>query len=99
MAIYDNRVCKECSQTFSGGPRAWYCPECRVERQRRQVRYPSKRPIGSKDICQNCGKKYIVNSGLQKYCPDCQPIMHKELDNRQGKSYYHKKIRICRKAQ
>lgn len=37
MAIYDNRICKECGIKFSGGPRAWYCPNCRKERQKKQA--------------------------------------------------------------
>ncbi len=96
MAIYDNRVCRECGITFSGGPRAWYCPECRAERQRRRQRIykaeHSKRPLGSTDLCENCGAEYIVESGMQKYCPKCQPIMHKKLDNEQGKKYYREKV-------
>lgn len=23
------RTCRECGSQFYGGPRAWYCPECR----------------------------------------------------------------------
>lgn len=94
MAIYDNRICIRCKRRFSGGPRAWYCPDCREERRRERDRKythrPSKRPLGSVDICANCGKKYVVNSGLQKYCPDCSPIKHKEIDNKQGTEYYRK---------
>nr|DAW46093.1 MAG TPA: putative transcriptional regulator [Caudoviricetes sp.] len=69
------RVCRECGQTFSGGPRAWYCPECRAERKKEQKhRYQTAgavRPIGSTDVCVRCGKEYTVSNGLQKYCPDC----------------------------
>ncbi len=92
MAIYHNRICRECGKTFSGGPRAWYCEDCRRERQREQARKyrmnPSKRKIGSEDICKNCGNTYIVNGSLQKYCPDCQLEMHQKLDNQQGIAYY-----------
>lgn len=92
MALYNNRICQECGITFTGGPRAWYCEDCRAERRRRRDRnrHPSKRPIGSKDICVNCGKKYTVNSGLQKYCQDCMLEMHRKIDNKQGTEYYHK---------
>jgi hypothetical protein len=93
MAVYDNRVCKECGKTFSGGPRAWYCPNCRAVRQREQNRKHKQkkpeRPLGSIDICQNCGKPYRVASGLQKYCPDCQEEMHRKLDNEKSTRYYH----------
>ena len=91
MAIYD-RVCRTCGRSFKGGPRAWYCPDCREERRKeRNAKYRKgkpKRPLGSKDICQNCGNEYTVESGLQKYCPDCQPEMHKKVDNEQGIAYY-----------
>lgn len=69
------RVCRECGQTFPGGPRAWYCPECRAKRKKEQKhRYQTAgpvRPIGSTDTCVVCGKPYTVDSGRQKYCPDC----------------------------
>lgn len=92
MAIYE-RICRTCGRNFKGGPRAWYCPECREERKKeRAAKYRKgkpKRPLGSKDFCQNCGKEYTVESGLQKYCPECQPEMHKKIDNEQGTAYYH----------
>lgn len=95
MAIYD-RVCRTCGVSFRGGPRAWYCPDCRREREReRKKRYNRggfARHIGQKDICLNCGEEYTVEGGLQKYCPKCQPIMHKRLDNRQGTAYYHSNV-------
>lgn len=94
MAVYDNRICIRCKRQFRGGPRAWYCPTCREdrrrERERKYANRPSNRPLGSTDICQSCGAEYIVCSGLQKYCPDCQPIKHRELDAEQGVKYYHK---------
>lgn len=97
MAVYHDRVCRTCGRQFSGGPRSWYCPECREDRRRERNRKyshkPAKRPIGSTDICKNCGAKYTVCSGLQKYCPDCQEMMHKKLDNKQGTEYYRKKYK------
>ncbi len=92
MAIYD-RICRTCGVSFRGGPRAWYCPDCRREREReRKKLYNSSgfaRHIGQIDICLNCGKEYTVDGGGQKYCPDCQAEMHKKLDNEQGTTYYH----------
>ncbi len=111
MAIYNNRICKSCGIQFSGGPRAWYCPNCREERKRTASRESKKREargltrkIGSTDICENCGKSYIVNSGLQKYCDDCREKMHKKIDNEQGTAYYHERVdknrrKITRKIQ
>ena len=95
MAIYI-RECIQCSAAFKGGPRAWYCPECRAERQKIQARESRKRQaegkqrkIGSTDICQNCGKPYIVASPLQKWCPDCKEEMARETDRRQSLEYYN----------
>lgn len=96
MGIYE-RTCQQCGVSFQGGPRAWYCPDCRLQRKnqttadyRNRKRAGKVREIGSIDICQNCGEKYVVNSGLQRYCKKCAPEMIKELDQRQGMEYYRK---------
>lgn len=72
------RLCRQCGAAFPGGPRAWYCPACRAERERAQRRQQRRngtaRPLGSTDLCANCGGEYIVNSGRQKYCPDCREL-------------------------
>ena len=95
MAMYD-RVCRSCGISFKGGPRAWYCPNCRAERKKEQSqrckREGPRRPLGSKDVCKNCGKEYTVECGLQMYCPDCQPEMHRKLDTEQGKAYYQEVV-------
>ena len=54
-----------------GGPRAFYCPNCRRIRQREaneraRKRGGATRPIGSIDKCKLCGAEYVVNSGRQK---------------------------------
>lgn len=74
-SVLRERTCKRCSITFVGYPRSLYCPECRdIERKEAKKRYRengTKRPIGSIDQCESCGNSYIVNSGRQRYCPDC----------------------------
>lgn len=77
------RTCKQCGVEFSGGPRAWYCPECRKEHKRIQDREykragKTSRPIGSTDLCKRCGAPYTVNSGNQMYCPDCREAAIRE---------------------
>ena len=92
MALYDNRICRQCGASFKGGPRAWYCEPCRAERARERQRKASSkqiRPLGSTDICIVCKKEYIVNGGMQKYCTDCAPIQIKINDRKQGLQYYH----------
>ena len=73
--VVKDRTCRQCGAVFPGGPRAWYCPDCRAGRQREHSRrYKAKgpdRPLGSTDTCVVCGKTYTVNSSRQKYCPDC----------------------------
>lgn len=70
-----DHVCKQCGKEFVGGPRASYCPKCRewrkAEASKRHKKNGTFRKIGSTDLCENCGNPYIVNSGLQRYCPEC----------------------------
>ena len=91
MAIYD-RICQTCGASFKGGPRSWYCPNCRTDRRReRQRRYQKdgySRHIGDTDICKNCGAEYTISSGLQMYCEECQKEMHMQLDRKQSLAYY-----------
>lgn len=73
-SVYRERVCKDCGAVFMGYPRSFYCPECAARRkkeQRKARRNRPSRPLGSIDYCEHCGKAYTVNSGLQRYCPDC----------------------------
>lgn len=77
--IIKQRTCRTCGVQFPGGTRAYYCPDCRKERQKEanmrfQARKAAKktRPIGSTDLCAACGNPYVVASGLQQFCEDCQ---------------------------
>lgn len=93
------RVCRQCGIEFMGGPRAWYCPTCRIERQREQGRKCKQRQrkgqtrrLGSIDKCEVCGKDYIVNSANQRYCPDCAPERYKEVDREQSRGWLQRAI-------
>lgn len=85
------RTCRECGRAFVGGPRAWYCPECREERKkeasRRHKKNGTQRKLGSVDHCEICGKEYIVEGGRQKYCKDCAEAAVKEIDRAQGRAW------------
>lgn len=85
------RTCRECGAIFDGGPRAWYCPSCRVMRRKetdkRCRRNGPLRPLGSIDHCTVCGKEYVVNSGRQKYCPDCAEEAVRQLDREASKKW------------
>jgi uncharacterized Zn ribbon protein len=94
--MIQTRICKQCGCAFNGGPRAYYCPSCRVERQREQNKnFKTRkkdgqiRKLGSTDICKKCGKEYIVMSGLQRFCPDCQAPHALEHDRITGIDYYY----------
>lgn len=49
-----------------------------LKKYRNLAKNNTARKIGSTDICQRCGKPYIVKGGLQKYCPECAPVVLKE---------------------
>lgn len=86
------RICRECGRTFAGGPRAWYCPECRYLRAKVAAagyrRNGPTRKLGSADTCAACGGGYVVTSGMQRYCPDCSRAAVMAVDRRQGLAYY-----------
>ena len=74
-SVYRERVCMDCGAVFMGYPKSKRCPSCAAAAKRRrdanQKRSGPARPLGSTDLCQNCGKEYIVVSGMQRYCKDC----------------------------
>lgn len=74
-SVVRSRVCRQCGKQFQGGPRAWYCPECREIRRKesaaRRAKTGTVRPLGSVDVCEICGVEYIVNSARQRYCKNC----------------------------
>lgn len=97
MRNLQNRRCRECVRSFMGGPRAYYCPSCRIDRQRatwrrfqQNKRLGKVRPLGSIDRCERCNKEYSVEGGLQRFCPECQPINAAEHDRRTSLEHYHK---------
>lgn len=99
MSTLRMRVCRQCGIEFMGGPRAWYCPTCRIERQReagRKCRHRTikgqTRRLGSIDKCEVCGKDYIVNSARQRYCPDCAPERVREVDREQGRGWLKRAV-------
>ena len=94
--MIQNRICKQCNIIFAGGPRAYYCPDCRLERTKATNRdYKTRkkngnvREIGSIDICKRCGEKYTVNGGLQEYCLKCKKEHALEHDRSTGLKFYH----------
>ena len=93
------RVCRICGAVFEGGPRAWYCPACRTERRRQHDREAKERKragmtraLGSTDLCEACGKPYVVMGGLQRYCPDCAPEAVARIARAQSLAYNRQQL-------
>ena len=91
------RTCQECGAVFDGGPRAWYCPECRAKRYKVcSMAYARRKRNGVSLImgesvgeCEICGEPYVYTSARQRYCPDCAEEAWKAADRQQGREYYH----------
>ena len=86
-SVYWEFVCPDCGKIVYGHIKNKRCPDCQVAHNkilRAQYRERQKRghcrTIGSMDLCQNCGKPYIVEGGMQKYCKICAPVMVKKHD-------------------
>lgn len=85
------RICKECGRSFPGGPRAWYCPDCRQDRKRKHDKEFKERKRSGKVIsngsiikCEICGKEIVKNGGLQRFCDECAANHLKKIDNEQS---------------
>ena len=93
------RTCRRCGVVFDGGPRAWYCPDCReVRKKLYKARAKENRKRGknitlgeSVGKCEVCGHEFIYASVRQRYCPECAKEAWKASDRRQGREYYHAK--------
>lgn len=81
QGLYREQICIDCGKPFYGHIKQKRCRVCREEHTRRLHRESSRRArlgktrkIGSTDICEMCGKPYIVTCSLQRYCKKCAPI-------------------------
>lgn len=79
-----------------GGGRAYFCPECRKERQKEQNkrckerrRAGTSRQLGSTDICKRCGSEYVVSGGLQQFCPECSKNVELERNRKRALDAYN----------
>ena len=93
--VIAQRVCRSCGVTFDGGPRAWYCPDCREVRKKNQAKEAKERAkigktrkINSIDICKRCGCEYYVKSGMQIYCESCGELVVREKDAAAAKKHW-----------
>lgn len=90
-SVYRERVCVDCGASFMGYPRSKRCPTCAAQAKRDQGGKRRKqgtiRPLGSVDICENCGAEYIVNSGRQRYCKQCAKTVVAQTIRRHKAAY------------
>lgn len=84
--------CRDCGRQFEGGPRAYYCPNCRSVRKQGWSKKAKKtigRKMGSKDYCERCGKQYTVTAPLQRFCDPCKGLHKIEYDRTRKLKYYN----------
>lgn len=86
-----SRICRTCGTSFLGGPRAFYCQECRQERKKQQskrykerIKHGSATTLGSIIQCESCGCNIIKCGGLQRFCHQCAKKHLKIIDNQQS---------------
>lgn len=79
QTIITTVTCRQCGKQFTAGKFTQFCPDCRKVRalahqrgvcRRRKQRYSRK--IGCVYTCIDCGAEYVLTSGLQVCCPDCE---------------------------
>lgn len=87
--------CIDCGKLIYRPIKCIRCEACQlaINQERNKVRQRAKpaRPLGSTDICTICGKPYIVESGLQKYCPDCRETATRASIARKKNAYMAEK--------
>ena len=48
------------------------------------------RPLGSWDMCEQCGGAYVVTGGLQRFCPPCGRLHQRAYDRKTALDFYHR---------
>ena len=78
-------TCTQCGTRFVGYHTCQFCLACAADRKlavdKRRRLQGANRPLGSIDKCAVCGKDYVVNSGMQKYCTDCASAAYRTRRN------------------
>lgn len=94
MRHITDKTCKSCGVTFPGGPRAWYCPTCRMERakaanreHKKRKRLGVSRKVGDLQICVDCRKQYAYYIGASERCRECAKKYGKIIDLQKSKDW------------
>ena len=76
------KACPTCGKTFTGFVGQTYCSACAASvdagRHRDYYYNGPPRPIGSKQICEKCGKPYVITGSRQRFCPNCSPHLRRK---------------------
>lgn len=87
--VYHDRPCMDCGKIVRMHIKSKRCKVCQEAANRRNdaahLQAKAKghtRELGANDRCTICGRLYIINSGMQKYCPACAPSAIKAADSR-----------------
>lgn len=83
--------CVDCGKLIYRPIKCIRCEACQLVinkyRHKVQQRTEPSRPLGSTDICQVCGKPYVVQASLQKYCPACRDVGAKQSISKRKSAY------------
>lgn len=88
-------TCEACGTKFIGRMNSKFCPTCKAERRKKQkaatyqrMKNGTVRAVGSIDICERCGKPYVVAGGVQRFCPECGKEKSRETMKAASAEYY-----------
>ena len=89
--VVKDRACRQCGATFLGGPRAWYCPSCRLERRREADRkykaHGTTRPSERKSVVEGKREAHGGRRTRKKYSPVCAPDAVRAVDQAQSRAW------------
>lgn len=79
-------ICADCGRkVMVASHKSYRCPECQKKARKAQndaskarKREGRGRTIGSTDICECCGKEYVIKGASQKYCDICAALQLQE---------------------
>ena len=80
-------TCPDCGRDVYVHIKSKRCPDCQRiadnrhnQEHRQRAKAGHSRKLGSTDLCERCGKPYVVNAGKQRYCRACASIASAETD-------------------
>lgn len=95
-SVYKMLTCPDCGRTVRVHIKSKRCRECQAEADRRhdmehkqRKRAGKSRVLGGYDLCERCGQRYIVESGMQRYCKACAAIATAENDRAASRAWNH----------